>query len=815
MLALSLSQIEERFILGSSHSIFSGHVGIVEGASDFVDPPLSFDVLSGFVSRSDIVSDVSSMDLSIFEYLPVSCDIDLSAPSSPTSQIFDIDDEIAQHDSDDDSSSVSDSDPVDQRVSPADMPGLDPSIVQHRLPLLPHARPVKQKLRRLHPRWSLQVKEEIQKQLSVGFLSVVEYPEWLANVVPVPKKDGKVRVCVDFRDLNKASPKDDFPLPHIDMLVDSTAGHSMLSFMDGFSGYSQILMAPEDMEKTSFITEWGTYCYRVMPFGLKNAGATYQRAATTLFHDMMHRDVEVYVDDMIVKSRGRSDHLAALGERGIEVDPDKIRAILDMPAPRTERGQRLPGQTSVHQQIHCQIDRHLPALVGRLMRWLVLLTEFDIHYVTQKSIRGSIVADHLASLPVSDARAIDDDFPDEDVAAVTSLSGWRMYFDGAANHSGYGIGVLLISPHGDHIPRSVRLAFSDRHPATNNIVEYEACILGLETALELGIRQMEVFGDSNLSRSAPAYCCLIDDMEIDDGLPWYHDIYHFLRLGVYPEAATAKDRRALRQLATRFVICGETLYRRSLMGCYYVLTAPLPIELLPVRSEMSRVSDTRRSHSRAALELHALTSPWPFSVWGIDHREDFRNLPVVMSSSLVAIDYFTKWVEAASYARLTSSGVASFIRSHIICRYGVPHELISDRGVHFRAEVDTLVQRYASGIIDRLRATPYSLVYGMEAVLPVEIEMGSLRVALEQQIPETDWAQARFDQLNLLDERRLRAADHVRAYQRKMARAFKKRVKPRPLHVGSCPEGAAWLMDLDGNQFSEPTNVDQLKRYYV
>ncbi|RVW27327.1 Retrovirus-related Pol polyprotein from transposon 17.6 [Vitis vinifera] len=84
--------------------------------------------------------------------------------------------------------------------------------------------------------------------------------------------------------------------------------------MDGFSGYSQILMAPEDMEKTSFITEWGTYCYRVMPFGLKNAGATYQRAATTLFHDMMHRDVEVYVDDMIVKSRGRSDHLAALGE---------------------------------------------------------------------------------------------------------------------------------------------------------------------------------------------------------------------------------------------------------------------------------------------------------------------------------------------------------------------------------------------------------------------------------------------------------------------------------------------------------------------
>ena len=158
----------------------------------------------------------------------------------------------------------------------------------------------------------MQVKEEIQKQLNVGFLSVVEYHEWLANGFPIPKKDGKVRVYVDFRYLDKANPMDNFPLPHIDMLVDSTAGHPMLSFMDGFSRYNKILIAPKDMEKTSFITEWGTYYYRVMPFGLKNAGATYQRVATALFHDMMHKDVEVYVDGMIMKSRYRAYHLAAL-----------------------------------------------------------------------------------------------------------------------------------------------------------------------------------------------------------------------------------------------------------------------------------------------------------------------------------------------------------------------------------------------------------------------------------------------------------------------------------------------------------------------
>ena len=87
---------------------------------------------------------------------------------------------------------------------------------------------------------------------------MVNYPKWLANVVPIPKKKGKVRMCVDFQDLNKANPKDDFPLPHIDILVDSTAGHALLSFMDRFSGYNQIKMAPEDKEKTSFITPWGT-----------------------------------------------------------------------------------------------------------------------------------------------------------------------------------------------------------------------------------------------------------------------------------------------------------------------------------------------------------------------------------------------------------------------------------------------------------------------------------------------------------------------------------------------------------------------------
>ena len=128
----------------------------------------------------------------------------------------------------------------------------------------------------------------------------------------------------------------------------------------------------------------------------------------------------------------------------------------------------------------------------------MLLTEFDIQYLTQKSVKWSIVADHLASLPVSDDKPIDDDFPDEQFVSVTSIIGWQLYFDGATNQSGFGIGILLISPQGDHIPRLVRLAFSDHRRLTNNIVEYEACITGLETVLNLGVRQLEIHEDSNL-----------------------------------------------------------------------------------------------------------------------------------------------------------------------------------------------------------------------------------------------------------------------------------------------------------------------------
>uniref|UniRef100_A0A2N9GIW4 RNA-directed DNA polymerase n=1 Tax=Fagus sylvatica TaxID=28930 RepID=A0A2N9GIW4_FAGSY len=251
-----------------------------------------------------------------------------------------------------------------------EMPGIDPKLVAHSLNVEPGTRPVVQSMRTFHPEVEAQITQEVKKLLAAGFIKPIQHPRWLSNIVPVKKKNGQIRCCVDFRNLNKACPKDEFPLPNMDLLIDSAAGHAMFSFMDGFSGYNQIFMSPRDAEKTAFRTPIGNFYYTVMPFGLKNAGATYQRTMTAMFHDMMHREIEDYVDDIVVKSKTREDHFGILKkvfercrlyklkmnplkcafgvsagkflgflvhQRGIDVDPARSSAIATMKPPTTHK----------------------------------------------------------------------------------------------------------------------------------------------------------------------------------------------------------------------------------------------------------------------------------------------------------------------------------------------------------------------------------------------------------------------------------------------------------------------------------------------
>jgi hypothetical protein len=275
-----------------------------------------------------------------------------------------------------------------------DMSGIDPSVISHRLNVDPNYRSIKQKRRNFAPERNQAIREEVERLLKVGFIREVDYPEWLANVVLVKKSSGKWRMCLDFTNLNRACPKDSFPLPRMDVLIDSTSGHELLSCMDAFSGYNQIHMSELDKEKTSFITDRGLYCYN-MPFGLKNAGATYQRLVNKMFSNQIGRNVEVYVDDMLVKSWKAISHLADLEEtfntlkryhmklnpakcafgvssgkflgfmvssRGIEANLEKIRVMLEMQAPcTTKQLQQLIGRIeALNRFISLSMDKCLP-----------------------------------------------------------------------------------------------------------------------------------------------------------------------------------------------------------------------------------------------------------------------------------------------------------------------------------------------------------------------------------------------------------------------------------------------------------------------
>jgi hypothetical protein len=239
-------------------------------------------------------------------------------------------------------------------------------------------------------------KAEVHRLLEANFIEPVAYPTWLSNVVMVQKKSGKWRMCIDFTSVNKACPKDNFPLPRIDKIVDSAVGCKVMSLLDCFSGYHQIYME-EDKASTSFIMPFGTYCFVRMPEGLKNVGSTFSRLTKTVLESQVGRNIFTYVDDIIVASKNKEDHLANLTEtfanmrearlrlnpekcvfgvrkgkilgylvshRGIEANPTKIQAIINMTPPQSTRDvQRLTGRlAALNRFISKSAERSLPFL---------------------------------------------------------------------------------------------------------------------------------------------------------------------------------------------------------------------------------------------------------------------------------------------------------------------------------------------------------------------------------------------------------------------------------------------------------------------
>jgi hypothetical protein len=276
-----------------------------------------------------------------------------------------------------------------------DICGVNRDVIEHSLNVDPSFRPRKQRLRNMSEDKAEGARNKVKRLLSAGVIREVKYPEWLANTVMVKKANDKWRMCNDFTYLNKACPKDEFPLPRIDSLVDATASSELMSLLNCYSGYHQIWMKKEDEPKTSFITPNGTYCYLRMPKGLKNAGGSFIRMIAKVLHSQIGRNVLTYVDDIIVKSTKQENHIADLQEtfanfrqaglklnpekcvfgvkkgkflgclvstKGIEANPSKIEAILRMEPPSTKKGaQRLAGRlSSLNRFISRSAERNLP-----------------------------------------------------------------------------------------------------------------------------------------------------------------------------------------------------------------------------------------------------------------------------------------------------------------------------------------------------------------------------------------------------------------------------------------------------------------------
>ena len=252
--------------------------------------------------------------------------------------------------------------------SAKDLCGINRRIIEHALNVDPSVKPKKQRLRKMSEDRAEGAKSEVNRLLEAGVIRPIDYPEWLANVVMVRKPSGKWHMCIDFTDLNKVCPKDEFLLPRIDTLVDTTTNSEMMSLLDGCSGYHRIWMKKEDEPKTSFITPSGICCY-IRNEGLKNAGGSFSRMTANVIGDQIGRNVLTYVDDIIVRSVKRKDHISDLREtfvnfrkaglklntekcifgiakgkflgclvsaKGIEANPTKIETILRMQQPSSK-----------------------------------------------------------------------------------------------------------------------------------------------------------------------------------------------------------------------------------------------------------------------------------------------------------------------------------------------------------------------------------------------------------------------------------------------------------------------------------------------
>ncbi|XP_075507597.1 uncharacterized protein LOC142544433 [Primulina tabacum] len=577
-----------------------------------------------------------------------------------------------------------------------ELTGISPLISEHQLNILPGSHPVKQKKRHFGPEKDKVIDEQVKKLLKAGHIRKIQFPTWLSNVVLVPKSTGKWCMCVDFRDLNKACPKNHYPLPRIDQLMDSTSGFELLSFMDAYQGYHQILLAKR---------------------------ATYQRLMNKVFEKQLGRNVEVYVDDILGKTREVASFIVDLEETfatlmryGIELNPAKCifgvkigkflgfivtdRELLVLVKP--EPGEKLfvylstteyavssvlikeegYDQKPVYYVSHALrgpelrysgVEKIALALImtarklrpyflshqnivltnsplgrimthfevsGRMIKWTVELGEYDIEYKPRVAIKAKAVSDFLSEMVQ----------PNEEKV-------WRIFVDGASSLAGCGVGVVIISPLGEKIKLALRIDSR----VTNNEAEYEAVLAGIQAAREVGASRIILYSDSQLITQQ-----IKDVYEAkDDRMLKYLQLIKarsevFADWGV--EQIPREENSEADTLAKMAASLSEVSTREILHASRLILSTEEEMLPEPEDSWMTPlikfIVNNELPEDRARAQKTKRQAPSPFGhlallINGHGYCGSFPDCPGLEKFLLVAVDYFSKWVEAEPLAKIT------------------------------------------------------------------------------------------------------------------------------------------------------------------
>ncbi|XP_057432109.1 uncharacterized protein LOC130724857 [Lotus japonicus] len=612
------------------------------------------------------------------------------------------------------------------------MPGLSRELVELQLPVKEDKKPVKQLPRRFHPDVLVKIKEEIERLLWCKFIRTARYVDWLANVVPVIKKNGKMRVCIDFRDLNAATPKDEYHMPIAEMMVDSVAGHEYLSLLDGYSGYNQILIAKEDVSKTAFRCPcaFGTY------------------------------EWVVYIDDIVVKSPSRDDHLLHLRrsfermrKHGFKMNPLKCAFGVIAGAKNGAKNVIVKGDSEL---VIKQLTKEYKCVSENLAKYYVkatsLLAKFDHAGVIHIPRINNQEANELAQ--IASGYMVDKDRLEELIKVKEKL-----------NPSD--LDILTID---NMVPNDWR----------KPIVEYLQNPVGT-TDRKVKYRALSyvIIGNELFKKNADG--TLLKFISEDD---------EFVAISIVHDGLCGAHQAGIKM---KWLLFRQGMYWPTIMkDC---------IEYAKGCQDCQKHAGIRHM---PASELHSIIKPWPFRGWALDLIGEINP-----SSSrqhkyiIVAIDYFTKWVEPIPLQNVTQYIVIDFIQNHIVYRFGLPQTLTTDQGGSSQQNPDqsdekacgsktqswheTLGQMlwaYRNSPREAKGATPFRLAYGQEVVLPAEVYLQSCRIQRQEEIPSEDYWNMMFDELVDLDEERLLALDFLTRQKDRIAKAYNKKVRARSFIVG-------------------------------